>query len=132
MHRRRKAKQPVSCRKCRRGAAAVECAMVSPLLVLIVLGAIDIGQFLNVSQVVDNSAREGARKAIRSSTTSVADVESVVESYLGDYFPGVSSSDIASATAVTVYDEAGKYRLREQPRIGGVRFPDQSRGHVSI
>ena len=49
----------------RSGVAAVECALVAPLLVLVVLSAIDVGQFINVSQVVDNGAREGVRKAIR-------------------------------------------------------------------
>jgi Flp pilus assembly protein TadG len=44
-----------------RGAAAVEFALVLPVLLLIVLGTVDWGWFFYVSQVVTNAAREGAR-----------------------------------------------------------------------
>ena len=43
------------------GAAAVEFALVLPLLLAIVLGAIDWGYYFFVEQVVVNAAREGAR-----------------------------------------------------------------------
>ena len=45
----------------RKGAAAVEFALVAPLLVLLVLGSVDIGQFINTSQVLNGASREGAR-----------------------------------------------------------------------
>jgi Flp pilus assembly protein TadG len=44
-----------------RGAAAVEFAIVLPVLLLLVLGAIDWGWYFFVEQVVTNAAREGAR-----------------------------------------------------------------------
>lgn len=44
-----------------RGAAAVEFALVLPLLLMVVLGTIDWGWYFFVSQVVTNAAREGAR-----------------------------------------------------------------------
>jgi Flp pilus assembly protein TadG len=44
-----------------RGAAAVEFALVLPVLLMIVLGTIDWGWYFFVSQVVTNAAREGAR-----------------------------------------------------------------------
>jgi hypothetical protein len=43
------------------GAAAVELAMVVSLFLTILLGTIDFGYFLYVSEVVTNAAREGAR-----------------------------------------------------------------------
>src|SRR5687767_1529350 len=53
-----------SCRKGdrrQRGAAAVEFALVLPLLMALVLGAIDFGYYFFVDQIVTNAAREGAR-----------------------------------------------------------------------
>jgi Flp pilus assembly protein TadG len=44
-----------------RGAAAVEFALVLPLLLTLVLGAIDWGWYFFVDQLVTNAAREGAR-----------------------------------------------------------------------
>jgi Flp pilus assembly protein TadG len=44
-----------------RGAAAVEFALVVPVLLLIVLGSIDWGYYFFVQQVVTNAAREAAR-----------------------------------------------------------------------
>jgi Flp pilus assembly protein TadG len=44
-----------------RGAAAVEFALVLPLLMLLVMGTIDWGYYFFIDQVVTNAAREGAR-----------------------------------------------------------------------
>jgi Flp pilus assembly protein TadG len=44
-----------------RGAAAVEFALVLPVLLLLVLGAIDWGWYFYLREVVTNAAREGAR-----------------------------------------------------------------------
>ena len=44
-----------------RGAAAVELALVLPLLLLIVGGIVDFGRFFYTQNIVVNAAREGAR-----------------------------------------------------------------------
>jgi Flp pilus assembly protein TadG len=44
-----------------RGAAAVEFALVLPIFLLLVMGAIDWGWFFFIDQVATNGAREGAR-----------------------------------------------------------------------
>jgi len=46
-----------------RGAAAVEFALVLPLLLLIVFGIIDFGRALNAQITLTQAAREGARLA---------------------------------------------------------------------
>lgn len=49
---------------CRKGAAAVEFAIVLPILVLLVGGIIEFGIVLYNQQVITNGSREGARAAI--------------------------------------------------------------------
>lgn len=44
-----------------RGAAAVEFALVLPILMTVLMGAIDWGWFFYIDQLVTNAAREGAR-----------------------------------------------------------------------
>jgi Flp pilus assembly protein TadG len=47
----------------RRGAVAVECAIVAPIMVAIVLGMIELGRALEMQNVLEVAAREGARFA---------------------------------------------------------------------
>ncbi|QDU61311.1 TadE-like protein [Planctomycetes bacterium Pan216] len=47
----------------RRGVAAVELAVIAPLLVGLVLGAIELGRALEVSQMLSMAVREGGRRA---------------------------------------------------------------------
>jgi Flp pilus assembly protein TadG len=47
----------------RRGAAAVEFAVCLPLLVTLLLGLFEVGRAVEVQNVVNNCAREGARDA---------------------------------------------------------------------
>ena len=46
-----------------RGAAALEFALVLPVLLIIVFGIIDFGRMLNAKIVLTQAAREGARAA---------------------------------------------------------------------
>jgi len=93
--------------KIRRAAAIVEFALTAPLLFLLLLGAIDVGQFVNAGQVVSDASREGARLAARADTTSVDEVESAVLTYLGNCYPNMSSEALATATGVSVTDAEG-------------------------
>jgi Flp pilus assembly protein TadG len=65
----------------RRGAAAVEFAVVSPLLVMLLLGVIEFGRMSMVQQAITTAAREGAREAIVDGSTE-SQVRSTVNSYL--------------------------------------------------
>jgi Flp pilus assembly protein TadG len=53
------ARRPV--RHPQRGAAAIEFALILPLFLTLVLGAIDWGWYFFIDQLVTNAAREGAR-----------------------------------------------------------------------
>jgi hypothetical protein len=69
------------CRKYRRGAAAVEFAVVAPVFFLMVLGMVEFGRMVMVQQVLTNASREGARVAVLDGSTTT-DVVNKVQSYL--------------------------------------------------
>ncbi len=76
-------------RKVERGAAAVEFALLLPLLMVILLGTIDWGYYFFVEQVVTNAAREGARVGsltpagtATADATSASDAQTAAQSYL--------------------------------------------------
>jgi Flp pilus assembly protein TadG len=53
----------VRCRERRRGVSAVEFALLSPLLLILLFGLWQVGHIIEVVQLMDNAAREGARLA---------------------------------------------------------------------
>jgi Flp pilus assembly protein TadG len=107
----------------RRGAAVVECALTAPLLVLMLLGALEVGQYIHVSQSVCNASRIGARLAARQETDDVETIVSEVEDYLdangippasitvtvtnedGTSISGTGLSDVESGQSVSVQVE---------------------------
>jgi Flp pilus assembly protein TadG len=94
-------------RACRRGTQVVELAVIAPIIVLLILGAIDLGQFINGHQHVSNASREGARIAARARTSDASQVEAAIQEYLEDSFPNVPSATLSSAVNVAVTDEDG-------------------------
>ena len=50
-------------RRFRRGVAAVEAALLLPLALLLMLGTWEVGRMVEVSQILNNAAREGGRSA---------------------------------------------------------------------
>jgi Flp pilus assembly protein TadG len=56
-----------------RGAAAVEMAIVLPMLLLIVGGLVDLGRAYYTNLIITNAAREGARMVAMGYTTAQAD-----------------------------------------------------------
>ena len=49
----------------RRGVAAVEAAIVMPIVILLTFGFIELGWYVNSVQILHNAARQGARAAVR-------------------------------------------------------------------
>jgi Flp pilus assembly protein TadG len=84
----------------RRGATAVEFAVVAPILFLLVFGVIEFGRYVMLQQIAVTSTREGSRKAALGSTTSNAQVETVVRNYLAA--GGVQSSVAMDPAKVNV------------------------------
>jgi Flp pilus assembly protein TadG len=90
-----------------RGAAAVELAFVAPVIFALIMGIVDVGQFVNVSQTVSNASREAARLAARYRSESVSDVENAVSGYLGECFPSIAPETLDTAVQVNVRDGLG-------------------------
>jgi Flp pilus assembly protein TadG len=68
-------------RRNRRGAAAVEFAVVAPVFFLLIFGMIEYGRMCMVQQVITNASREGARLAVLDGATS-AEVDASVDAYM--------------------------------------------------
>lgn len=77
--------------KRRRAAAAVELAVVTPLLLTMLFGIIEFGYAFTVRQSLATAAREGARLAAMPGTTE-AEVRARVEEFLMPV--GVTATDI--------------------------------------
>ena len=65
----------------RRGAAIVEFAVVAPLLFALVIGIVEVGRLVMVSQLATNGSREAARYAVQADATPAA-VRAYTESYM--------------------------------------------------
>jgi Flp pilus assembly protein TadG len=85
-------------RQRRAGAAAVEFAVVSPLLFLVLLGIIECGRMIMIQQSLTTAAREGARVAIIDGN-SPAKAETAVEKFLAA--SGVTGSKVLVSPAST-------------------------------
>lgn len=82
------------------GQAAVEAALVLPVLLLLLLGILEFGQAWNAKQVVTDAAREGARLAVTPDESIDQDsVEATIVRTLGAH-------GIPSSAATITFDRA--------------------------
>ncbi|TWT66990.1 TadE-like protein [Posidoniimonas polymericola] len=98
----------------RRGASAVEFALVAPIFFLVVLGIVEFGRMAMVQQIITNAAREGARIAVLDGATK-AKVTTKVNDYL--------SSGKINTAAVTVSPDPPDSAGYGQPVTVGVSVP---------
>lgn len=66
----------------RRGAAAVEFALVAPVFFLFVFGLIELGRAVMIQQCLTNASRVGCRHAVLATTRTDEQVKSVVQDHL--------------------------------------------------
>lgn len=67
----------------RAGVAAVEFALLAPILALLVVGSIDFGRQMEVANMLTSAAREGVRKGITPNAEE-SEVTGAVSAYLTD------------------------------------------------
>ena len=88
-----------------KGTAAIEFAVLLPVLALLVFGAIDFGDLFRHKYVLTNAAREGARAAVKG--TDPSDVKKIVEEYLKKEFTDLEMSRVTVQDVV--YDPDPPY-----------------------
>ena len=98
----------------RKGASAVEFAIVAPIFFMVVLGIIEFGRMAMVQQVITNAAREGARIAVLDGSTK-AKVETKVNDYL-------TAASVSTAT-VSVNPDPPSTAGFDQPVTVNVSIP---------
>jgi len=83
----------------RSGAAIVEAAITLPIFFLVILGIVEFGRAMMVSQLLTNGAREGARLAIVDGSSN-SECETAVKDFLTSTL-GVTDEDITVQITVT-------------------------------
>ena len=89
--------------KLQRGAAALEFALVFPVLLLLLVGMVDCGLLMSTQAVVANAAREGARTAALSND-GVAGAKAVATAIAG--LP--NAKDAGTTVKVDCFDVSDK------------------------
>lgn len=87
-----------------RAIAAVEMALVLPILLLLIFGTIEIGRFYWAEHSLVHAVNEGARLAVLADVTS-EDVNRVVAFHLRDWDPSVTP--VVAEVAATADTPAG-------------------------
>ncbi len=93
--------------RCRNGAAAIEAVLLLPILILVTLASIDVGQYIDLSQLVTNASREGARIASHDSTVSASQVESTIFKNIAEAYANLSESELQSSLNVVIRNQDG-------------------------
>jgi Flp pilus assembly protein TadG len=81
----------------RRGATAVETALVMVPVIMLLMGVFEYGRLLMDRNVLNNAAREGCRFALVNNTSSTinSDVQGVVTAFLGQEIASFSGLSVA-------------------------------------
>ena len=89
-------------RSMRRGAAAVEAAIVMNIFLLFIFAIMEFGHFVMVKQLMDNAARDGARLAATGvNTVTTAQIQALVTQELVNQAPANLNIQVFQANPTT-------------------------------
>lgn len=131
-------------RRDRHGVAAIEFAMISPVLLVLTFGSIEIAHMLNVQVTLDGAVAEAARQAAVRLNDSEDDRDAVMRRYITHYMsahPMAAGGQVTISTTVyrtfgssypegyTDSNENGRYD-GPSPGVAGEPFQDRNRNGV--
>jgi Flp pilus assembly protein TadG len=86
----------------RSGAAIVEFAIMAPVLFAMILGMIEIGRAMMVTDLLNSAARNGARTAVLQGSDNTMVTTTVNDSLTGTGVSGASTTILVNGTAADV------------------------------
>jgi Flp pilus assembly protein TadG len=97
-----RAGRSVKNRRLQHGAAAIEFALLLPLLLLLLIGSIDMSLALYDKSVITNASREGARAGIvaRNPQISEAEIRQVVQAYTQSTLLNLGAGNAAPTVSI--------------------------------
>ena len=104
----------------RRGVAAVEFAVVLPLLMLLLLGIWELGRIIHVQITLNNAARDGARLGAQANIVSTSGAYTQIRYNTGS--PNINDTIRAYLTAAGITDHTGlavEFQFMEPAVSGG-------------
>lgn len=128
----------------RRGAAAIEFALVAPVMLLMVSGVIEWGRYTNQQQVVLHAVREGARMGAGLTAGGVSDEQEVtdllsISKERTIHILNEGGLDGTGATVVTEIDRVDDVDMIRvaatvsyQPIVGLVPTPDNLQAQLAM
>ena len=105
----------------REGVAAVEAAFVLPIVVTLMLGIWEVGRMIEVTQLVTNAAREGARVAAGGNINGTSVTVSTVQQAVKDYMTSAGLPDGCSERRTNHADESKLQYLDQSGRCPAAR-----------
>ena len=102
-----------------RGQALLEFALILPILLMLVLGIIEFGRIWNINQMVSDTTREGARRAV------LADQPPATEQQVHDFMMQRLWDAHVDTNVVTItFSATGTdWKKSEVPQTVTVQFP---------
>jgi Flp pilus assembly protein TadG len=96
------------------GAELVEMALTLPLILMVLLGLSDFGLMFQKCEVVNNSAREGARYAAAHPNTPASEVQTRVLNYIqGSGLPTAAGNPTVVVTPTTLTSGPGTWQAQQ-------------------